>query len=76
MRGPASKDMTCDSVELCESAISFLHIQLMGTNVRLPKMPKMPPMPIWNLQDFLQSRNPEIIPVCTVLQCFLHDNIA
>ena len=28
---PVSKDMISDSVELCEAAVCFLHIQLMGT---------------------------------------------
>ena len=30
---PASKEMISDSVELCETAVCFLHIQLIGTNV-------------------------------------------
>ena len=34
---PASKEMISDSVELYETAVRFLHIQLMGTNVWLPK---------------------------------------
>ena len=32
-----------DSVELCETAVCFLHIQLMGTNVRLPKIQNTSP---------------------------------
>ena len=34
---PASKEMISDSVELCETEVCFLHIQLIGTNVWLPK---------------------------------------
>ena len=34
---PASKEMISDSVELCETEVCFLHIQLIGTNVSLPK---------------------------------------
>ena len=34
---PASKERISDSVELCETEVCFLHIQLIGTNVRLPK---------------------------------------
>ena len=34
---PASKEMISDSVELWETAVCFLHIQLIGTNVLLPK---------------------------------------
>ena len=30
MRKPASKDMTPDSVELCDTVVCFLHVQVMG----------------------------------------------
>ena len=30
---PASKEMISDSVELCETEVRFLHIQVVGTNV-------------------------------------------
>ena len=40
---PASKEMISDSVELGETEVCFLHIQLIGTNVRLPKMHNVPP---------------------------------
>ena len=30
---PASKEMISDSVELCETEVCFLYIQLIGTNV-------------------------------------------
>ena len=30
---PATKEMISDSVELCETEVCFLHIQLIGTNV-------------------------------------------
>ena len=40
---PASKETTCDSVELWDTDICSLHIQLTWTNVRLPKIHKMPP---------------------------------
>ena len=33
MRRPASKEMISASVELCETEVWFLHIQLIGTNV-------------------------------------------
>ena len=42
-RKPASEDKTSDSVELCETAVCFLHIQLLGMNVRLPKTHRTPP---------------------------------
>ena len=30
---PASKEIISDSVELCETDVCFMHIQLIGTNV-------------------------------------------
>ena len=40
MRKLASREMISASVELCETASCFLHIQLIGTNVWLPKNTK------------------------------------
>ena len=40
---PASKEMISDSVELWETAVCFLHIQLLGTSVWLPKTHNVPP---------------------------------
>ena len=42
-RKPASRDIKSASAELCETVVCFLHIQLIGTNVWLPKMHKSPP---------------------------------
>ena len=39
----ASKEITSDSVEPCENENGFLHIQLMGKNVRLPNIHRIPP---------------------------------
>ena len=39
---PASKEMISDSVELCETKVCFLHIQLIRTNVWLPKIHNVP----------------------------------
>ena len=39
---PASKEMISDSVELCETEVCFLHIQLIGTNAWLPKTHNIP----------------------------------
>ena len=49
---PASKEMISDSVELCETDVCFLHIQLGRTNVWLPNMHKSPPE-----VDFESSRS-------------------
>ena len=43
MGEPASKEIISASVELCETDVCFLHIQLPSTNVWLPKMHKSPP---------------------------------
>ena len=50
---PASEEMISDSVELCQSEVCFLHIQLIGTNVWLPKMHSVPPD-----VEFETSRSP------------------
>ena len=50
---PASKEMISDSVELCETEVCFLHIQVMETNAWLPKMHDVPPE-----VDFESSRSP------------------
>ena len=50
---PVSKETISDFVELCETAVCFLHIQFVGTNVWLPKMRNVPPE-----VDFESSRSP------------------
>ena len=42
MRKPAWREFISASVELCETAVCFLHIQLIGTKVCLPEMQKSP----------------------------------
>ena len=74
MRKPASTEIISDSVELGETDVCFLHIQLVGTHVRLPKMHKLP-----TEADFESSRSPpksESILIHIVVQCFPHDNTA
>ena len=48
-----SKEMISYSVELWETAVCFLHIQLIGTKVWLPKTHNVPPE-----VDFESSRSP------------------
>ena len=50
---PVSKEMISDSVELWETAVCFLHIQLIGTKVWLPKTHNVPPE-----VDFESARSP------------------
>ena len=42
-RKPASRERISASVELCETDVGFLHIQLTGTNCLTSKMHKIPP---------------------------------
>ena len=63
---PASKEMISDSVELCETEVCFLHIQVIGTNYWLTKMHNVPPE-----VDFESSRSPAkseswTVPICIV----------
>ena len=53
VRKPASREIISASVELCETDVCFLHIQLIGTNVWLPNMHKSPPD-----VNFESSRSP------------------
>ena len=53
MRKPALRGTISASVELCETEVCFLHIQLFGTNVWLPNMHKSPPE-----VDLESSRSP------------------
>ena len=52
IRCPASREMISDSVELWETDVCFLHIQLIGTDVLLPKIHKTLPE-----VDFESSRS-------------------
>ena len=40
---PAWREMISASAELCETEVCFLHIQIIDTNVWLPKMHRIPP---------------------------------
>ena len=48
---PASKEMISDSVEMCETEVCFLHSQLIGTNVWLPKTQNVPSDDFWILKN-------------------------
>ena len=53
MGKPVSREIISASVELCETDVCFLHIQLIGTNVWLPNMRKSLPE-----VDYESSRSP------------------
>ena len=60
--------MNSDSVALCETEVCFLHIQLVGTNVRLPKMHRIPlSLSILSLQGPQQCLSLGTIAIC--MQC-------
>ena len=63
MRKPASNEIISDSVELCDTDVCFLHIQLMGTNVRLPKIHKFTPRLILSPQGRHQSLSLGLNPI-------------
>ena len=53
LRSPLSREIISDSVQLCETAVCFLHIQLTGTNVLLPEIHKTPrEVEFWLLNVF------------------------
>ena len=63
------------SVELCQTEVCFLHIQLVSTNVRLPKVQRMLPDVDLSLASLLQNQNPEINLIGIVVLYFPHSNI-
>ena len=69
------REITSASVESCDTEVCFLHIQLLGTNVRLPKM-KILLMLTSSLQGLLQNQSLETNLICIVTQCFPHNHIA
>ena len=76
MRKPASREKNSASVELCETDVCFLHIQLMGSSVWLPNMYKIHPEVDFESSRYLrQSPSPETVPSCILVQCFPHGNI-
>ena len=55
--------MISHSVELCDTKVCFLHIQLIGTNVWLPKTHMFHPKKILSPQDLLQNRSLETLQI-------------
>ena len=51
MRRPASNEITSGSVELCDTEVCFLHIQLIETKVRLPNIHRILPSPEVDLES-------------------------
>ena len=76
MRKPASDEITSDSVELCETEVCFLHIQALGTNVRLPKVHRILPKVDFESLKPQQSLSLGVIPIESVVLFFPHVNVA
>ena len=79
IRSPASNGMISDSPELWDTDVCFLHIQLMVTNVRLPRIPKIPPPSpklILSSEGRQQNLSLGIMPVDNAEPCCPRDNIA
>ena len=77
IRSPASNEIISDSPELWDTDVCFLHIQLLGTDVRLPKMHKIPSSrgPILSPQGHQQCLNLEITPTDNAEPCHPYDKI-
>ena len=63
MRKPASRETISASIELCKTEVCFLRVQLLGTNVGLPKIHKTLLMLIMSLQGLLQNQSLDIMPI-------------
>ena len=72
---PVSKEMISDSVELGETAVCFLHIQLVGKMYDFRKCTMFFQKWISNFQDLPRSQSLETVPVCIVWQYYPLDNI-
>ena len=69
------KEMISDSVELCETEVCFLHIQLIEQMYDFQKRTMFLQKWILNLQDLPQNQSLETVPVCIVCSVTPHNNI-
>ena len=70
MRKPASREITSAFVELSETEVCFLHIQLFGTNGRLPKIHRIIPDVDFESSRSAANQNLETVRIGIVVQCF------
>ena len=75
IRCPASREMISDSVDLWETDVCFLHIQLPGTDVLLPKIHKTLPEVDFESSRSLAKSDSWITQVYSAVPCSPHDNI-
>ena len=73
MRKPASREITSTSVELCETEVCFLHIQLIGTTFDFRKFTDFLLMLISSLPGLLQNQSLETILISSVVLCCPHN---
>ena len=64
---PCIERNNCSFCKLCETEGCFLHLQLTGTNVWLPKCTRLLLMLILSLPE---NQSPETILICIVVLCF------
>ena len=76
MPEPASKNIMSDSLELCDTAVCVLHIQLIGTKVLLPKMNN----DVFDVDSVFKVSGEMCVlkqfPICILRQYFSHDKSA
>ena len=75
MRNPSSREMISDTVELCETEVCFLHIQLTGTHVLRPKYTRHLLRLTLSRQDLKQSLSLVANAVCNAVPCFTLNNV-
>ena len=75
IRNPSSREVISDTVELCETEVCFLHIQLTGTNVLLPKYTRHLLRLTLSPQDLKQSLSLETNAVGNAVPCFPLNNV-
>ena len=75
MRKPAAREIISAFVELCETEVCSLHIQLIARKCDFRKCARVHLMLTLSLQDLRQNQNPESILICIVVRCFPRDNI-
>ena len=75
MRKPASNEIFSASVELCETEVCFLPIQLLARTCDFRTRIRVHLILILSLLDLWQNQCPERVQICIVVPCFPLDNI-
>ena len=75
IRKPASNDIISDSVDMCETEVCFLYIQLMVTNVRLKQSQSLGITPIDNAELCFPHDNIDGIHSCDDCKTLIWPNV-